>query len=261
MERTYELSDFDFGVVVGARQAGLRISETADLLGFSHTTVSKTQNAAADAANPPNPPKIKLWTDRPSLRLASSQEADIQCCYICQCDVQLQWMQTVMISTNKSKILLVNQSNEQVEIGKEEKKDRKCSNLVLKRIVLNDTGLYQCVLTQSNTTVYTPGTYLQVYEPIWMILYINERSKNSLITAEGVLLLLFVLLPGIMLICKTKGLNELEKRKGKEEENIYEGLNLDECNSTYHQIQRSLVQGPYQDVINSEEDDIQLEKP
>lgn len=40
-----------------------------------------------------------------------------------------------------------------------------------------------------------------------------------------------------------------------------QGLNLDDCNSTYHQIQRSLVQGPYQDVINNDEDDIQLEKP
>ncbi|MCI4391358.1 hypothetical protein PGIGA_G00133210 [Pangasianodon gigas] len=157
-------------------------------------------------------------------------------------------------------MMIVNQSNK-VEIAEEIKKDMKCSNLVLKGIELNDTGLYQCTLIQSNTVVYTPGTYLQVYVPIQMILDISERSKNSLITAEGVLLLLFVLLPGIMLICKTKGLNQLEKRKGKEEENIYEGLNLDECNSTYHQIQRSLVQGPYQDVINNDEDDIQLEKP
>ena len=34
-----DLSDFDHGMIVGARQAGLRISETADLLGFSHTTI------------------------------------------------------------------------------------------------------------------------------------------------------------------------------------------------------------------------------
>lgn len=40
-----------------------------------------------------------------------------------------------------------------------------------------------------------------------------------------------------------------------------QGLNLDDCNSTYHQIQRSLVQGPYQDVINNDDEDIQLEKP
>ncbi len=29
------------GMVVGARRTGLSISETADLLGFSHTTISR----------------------------------------------------------------------------------------------------------------------------------------------------------------------------------------------------------------------------
>ncbi|KAI5098099.1 hypothetical protein C0J45_11826 [Silurus meridionalis] len=36
-----DLSDFERGMVVGARQAGLSISETADLLGFSCTTISR----------------------------------------------------------------------------------------------------------------------------------------------------------------------------------------------------------------------------
>ena len=36
-----ELSDFVRGMIVGARQGGLCISETADLLRFSHTTVSR----------------------------------------------------------------------------------------------------------------------------------------------------------------------------------------------------------------------------
>ncbi len=36
-----DLSDFERGMVVGARRAGLSISETADLLGFSHTTISR----------------------------------------------------------------------------------------------------------------------------------------------------------------------------------------------------------------------------
>ncbi len=35
-----DLSDFERGMVVGARRAGLSISETADLLGFSHKTIS-----------------------------------------------------------------------------------------------------------------------------------------------------------------------------------------------------------------------------
>jgi len=36
-----DLSDFERGMVVGARQAGLSISETVDLLGFSCKTISR----------------------------------------------------------------------------------------------------------------------------------------------------------------------------------------------------------------------------
>lgn len=41
MGKKGDLSDFESGMVVGARRAGLSISETADLLGFSHTTISR----------------------------------------------------------------------------------------------------------------------------------------------------------------------------------------------------------------------------
>ncbi len=36
-----DLSDFERGMVVGVRRAGMSISETADLLGFSRTTISR----------------------------------------------------------------------------------------------------------------------------------------------------------------------------------------------------------------------------
>ncbi len=39
--RKRDLSDFEHGMVVGARRAGLSISKTADLLGFSHKTISR----------------------------------------------------------------------------------------------------------------------------------------------------------------------------------------------------------------------------
>ncbi len=39
LERVF-FSDFERGMVVGARRAGLSISKTADLLGFSRTTIS-----------------------------------------------------------------------------------------------------------------------------------------------------------------------------------------------------------------------------
>ncbi len=41
MGKKWDLSDFERGMVVGVRRAGLSISKTADLLGFSHTTISK----------------------------------------------------------------------------------------------------------------------------------------------------------------------------------------------------------------------------
>ncbi len=40
MEKKWDLSDFGHGMVVCARRAGLSISKTADLLGFSRTTIS-----------------------------------------------------------------------------------------------------------------------------------------------------------------------------------------------------------------------------
>ncbi|KAI5086988.1 hypothetical protein C0J45_24461, partial [Silurus meridionalis] len=41
MGKKGDLSDFEHGIVVGARRAGLSISETADLLGFLRTTISR----------------------------------------------------------------------------------------------------------------------------------------------------------------------------------------------------------------------------
>ncbi len=41
MGKKRDLSDFERGMVVGARRAGLSISKTADLLGFSRTTISR----------------------------------------------------------------------------------------------------------------------------------------------------------------------------------------------------------------------------
>ncbi len=41
MGKKGDLSDFECGLVVSARQVGLSISETADLLGISRTTISR----------------------------------------------------------------------------------------------------------------------------------------------------------------------------------------------------------------------------
>ena len=41
MGKNCDLSDFDCGIVVGARLGGLTFSETADILGFSRRTVTR----------------------------------------------------------------------------------------------------------------------------------------------------------------------------------------------------------------------------
>ncbi len=41
MGKKGDLSDFERGMVVGVRRVGLSISKTADLLGFSCTTISR----------------------------------------------------------------------------------------------------------------------------------------------------------------------------------------------------------------------------
>jgi len=41
MGKKGDLSNSELGMIVGARQAGLCISQSAQLLGFSHTTISR----------------------------------------------------------------------------------------------------------------------------------------------------------------------------------------------------------------------------
>ncbi|KAL7835708.1 hypothetical protein SRHO_G00280550 [Serrasalmus rhombeus] len=216
----------------------------------------------AAAANPAQLKTI-LEDDQPSLRIPVRETATVRCCYRGMPNKVI-WYQTVMTSYNESVLNLVSENEERkIKPNISIQDNVQCSSLELKNVKKNDSGLYWCRLNHTDPfySLNTPGTFLQVFEPIRKTLNINETTKNSIITIQGVFLLFCVLVPGTMLLCKSRGLHELEKRKGKEEENIYEGLNLDDCTSTYHQIQRSQVQGPYQDVVNTVEEDIPLEKP
>ena len=57
MGEQFDLSDFTHSIV-GARRAGLSISVAADLLGFSHTTVSRVYSENIQGA-------AVMWTETP----------------------------------------------------------------------------------------------------------------------------------------------------------------------------------------------------
>lgn len=106
---------------------------------------------------------IKPWFDRPSLRLAISEKATLQCCYTYHTILKPIWIQNVMITPNYSIPIPVDR--EIVKVTNGIRSDLTCSSLMLSSITLNDTGLYQCFLLdpKTNASVYTPGTFLQVY--------------------------------------------------------------------------------------------------
>uniref|UniRef100_A0A8C3FL98 CD79a molecule n=1 Tax=Chrysemys picta bellii TaxID=8478 RepID=A0A8C3FL98_CHRPI len=128
---------------------------------------------------------------------------------------------------------------------------------------VGDIGLYFCQVHTDKAWDQSCGTYLRVRKPVPVpFLNMRESTKNQLITAEGILLLFCAVGPGVFLLFRKRWENErlLQSKKSEyEEENLYEGLNLDEC-SMYEDISRGL-QATYQDVANLRVLDMQLEKP
>ncbi|XP_064359627.1 B-cell antigen receptor complex-associated protein alpha chain isoform X1 [Dromaius novaehollandiae] len=128
---------------------------------------------------------------------------------------------------------------------------------------LRDAGLYFCRVEAGRAAGQSCGTYLRVRNPVAVpFLNLRESTKNRIITAEGILLLLCAVGPGLFLLFRKRWANErlLQiKKSAYEEENLYEGLNLDEC-SMYEDISRGL-QPTYQDVGSLCGGDAQLEKP
>nr|XP_040022131.1 B-cell antigen receptor complex-associated protein alpha chain [Gasterosteus aculeatus aculeatus] len=198
--------------------------------------------------------KLRLEADRPFLRVQVGHTAELECCYRNSNNpVKWSWIKR---AANGS----LSEAPESTPVAS----SRSCGTLTLELVQLKDSGFYQCSLKSNDCVVMSHGTYLQVYKPMEKIIQLSESTKNKILTAEGVLLLLCVIVPSVNLLCQSRRLHELEKKKAmKEEENIYQGLNLDECWSAYDQIQRCEANGPYEDVGNlrEEEEEIQLEKP
>ncbi|XP_041082152.1 B-cell antigen receptor complex-associated protein alpha chain-like [Polyodon spathula] len=138
------------------------------------------------------------------------------------------------------------------------------STLKMWDVKRSDSGLYKCILRNGAKKQFSHGTYLRVIRPTPpKLLNMSEGAKNKLITAQGVLLLLCVLLPGTVLLYQTKQRNmrnyEMKYNK-EEEENIYEGLNPEDL-SLYHDLTHTRVRSPYQDVGSLRSYDTPLKKP
>ncbi|KAM3923196.1 B-cell antigen receptor complex-associated protein alpha chain [Leptodactylus fuscus] len=133
--------------------------------------------------------------------------------------------------------------------------------LSIRKAKKSDSGLYLCTVTAGDTTLKSCGTYLRVRETFSLLFFnVAEATKNRLITAEGIILLLCAIIPSALLLYK-KRLDNLSSMSLKEAEgeNLYEGLNLEDC-SMYEDISRGL-QATYEDVGTLRITDLQLEKP
>ncbi|XP_077312791.1 B-cell antigen receptor complex-associated protein alpha chain [Lithobates pipiens] len=134
-------------------------------------------------------------------------------------------------------------------------------DLQIKSVQTNQSGLYKCQVTANNISYSSCGTYLRVKDlPVYLFFNVAEATKNRVITAEGILLLFCAIIPGTFLLYKKRfeNLNVLSLKQS-EGENLYEGLNLEDC-SMYEDISRGL-QATYEDVGALRAGDIQLEKP
>ncbi|KAM4600646.1 B-cell antigen receptor complex-associated protein alpha chain [Polymixia lowei] len=210
--------------------------------------------------------QVTLEPDRPSIRVQFFDPTTVRCCYNASGGVvNYTWMSYMNHINGTVVARIVNESDHRVtKTENQPSPGAWCQSLTIREVQFNDTALYRCLLTHRDLKppVYSHGTYLQVYMPIKKTINISESNKNRILTAEGILLLLIVILPGATLLFKSKKLNQLERIKmKKEEENIYEGLNLEDCSTPYDQIQRSQAHDPYEDVYVKEEEEIQLEKP
>ncbi|XP_027758461.1 B-cell antigen receptor complex-associated protein alpha chain [Empidonax traillii] len=136
------------------------------------------------------------------------------------------------------------------------------ATLTFPKLSHNDSGLFFCRVEFGAETARSCGTFVRVHEPVPVpFLALRESTKNRILTAQGILLLLCSAGPGLLLLLRKRWANEqlLHPQKPTcEEENLYEGLNLDEC-SMYEDISRG-VQPTYQDV-GTLPGDPQLEKP
>ncbi|XP_075045806.1 B-cell antigen receptor complex-associated protein alpha chain isoform X1 [Mixophyes fleayi] len=200
---------------------------------------------------------LKMQWVPTSITVHIGKEANIPCNFLNTSDekVNITWLRIQRI-TRKQNTTIYLTTVQQYLPDKAQMKVLKIDN-----VQKNDSGLYMCKVMVGNETYNSCGTYLRVKEPQFFLFFnIGEATKNRVITAEGVILLLCAIIPGTFLLYRKRLENiSVLSLKQAEGENLYEGLNLEDC-SMYEDISRGL-QATYEDVGTMRAMDIQLEKP
>ncbi|XP_053545970.1 B-cell antigen receptor complex-associated protein alpha chain [Bombina bombina] len=197
----------------------------------------------------------------PSIKVHVGQSVDLECKFILKPGEekikQVNWLQMQFLKN----WTMTRNITDSLAFLENRIKDPNHQILKIENTQKNDTSLYVCKVTSEGVDYKSCGTYLRVKEPApYIFLKIAESTKNRLITAEGILLLLCTVIPGTLLLYKKRFENlRTASFKQSEGENLYEGLNLEEC-SMYEDISRGL-QATYEDVATLRATDFQLEKP
>ncbi|RVE62938.1 hypothetical protein OJAV_G00161940 [Oryzias javanicus] len=202
--------------------------------------------------------EVVLEIDSPFQRIRLSDGAKLECCFQ-NWDKGSHWVKNSRPFEKVEKFI----TSEHVNVTDHQRENNIiCSILTFSSVKLTDTGMYHCRL--NGTSTLTHGTYMQVYEPMEKTINLSESTKNVILMTEGILLFLCVTAPSFLFLFKKKHENKRAIKKEKiEEENIYQGLDLDDCCAAYDQIERPQGHGPYEDVGTTvkEGEEIQLEKP
>ncbi|XP_050166847.1 B-cell antigen receptor complex-associated protein alpha chain [Myiozetetes cayanensis] len=205
-----------------------------------------------------------VWAGPPSRTGAVGDPLTLECHFRAPPGATLNWLQVcpprygdVPGGCSGAREVVATRGGQQVA-----KEEEGRATLTFPKLSHNDSGLFFCRVEFGAETARSCGTFVRVREPVPVpFLDLRESTKNRILTAQGVLLLLCSAGPGLLLLLRKRWANEQLLRPQKptcEEENLYEGLNLDEC-SMYEDISRG-VQPTYQDV-GTLPSDSQLEKP
>ncbi|XP_020726784.1 B-cell antigen receptor complex-associated protein alpha chain [Odocoileus virginianus] len=193
-----------------------------------------------------------LWVEPgpPSVTVSVGEQVRLQCPHNGSSNTNVTWWHVLQVNSSWPPVMYHGALGPKGE-------------LIIQQVNKSHRGMYRCQVSEGKKTQRSCGTYLRVREPLPRpFLDMGEGTKNNIITAEGIILLVCAVVPGTLLLFRKRWQNMkfgADIQDDYEDENLYEGLNLDDC-SMYEDISRGL-QGTYQDVGSLHIGDVQLEKP